>query len=427
MRRLAGALVATAVLAGCAGVPERLPARYVEDGRVHRTTVDSAAARYIVEQGTSLLGDDDDGDARAADGRVARDAGWDRYVAGLIDDPTLSADPERLRTVARTVSVDFATALYRLQVQSRPDNRAFRARIDRMQAALARGERPASPVSATPVVIAGTPVIAPPRPRVRIALVPGWRWRTSPANGADLERVRPVADGLGFPSTRIETDEDGTVEENAHAVAQWLRNAPGDEPIVLVSASKGGPEAALALDALRDTPVADRVVAWINVSGLMGGSAIADGSLAWPARAFVQGLMLMIGGSMRPVESMTQARSRERRDALDLPEHLVVVNYVAAPYSGDITPRGAFTWSFLRPSGPNDGITLLADARMPGITLIEPGVDHFLAGPQVDARLAAILLATLDLVAERRAGRRAGRDEPAPLATLPAHPSLGTR
>lgn len=399
---------------------------------MHRTTVDTPAARYVVEHGASIVqGDRTRSSAppittgnRASS---ARDPGWDRYIAGLIADPTLSADPERLREVARTVSVDFATALFRLQVRARPDNHAFHARVERMQTALARGEIPPYSAATGPVVVAGTSVIAAPRPRVRIALVPGWRWRTSPANGADLERVRPVADALRLACERIETDEDGTVEENARAVAQWLRDAPGDEPIVLVSASKGGPEAALALDALRDTPAADRVVAWINVSGLMGGSPIADGSLAWPARAFVQGLMLVIGGSMRPVASMTQSRSRERRDGLDLPDHLVVVNYVAAPYSGDITPRGAFTWSLLRPNGPNDGISLLTDARMPGITLIEPGVDHFLAGPQVDARLAAILLATLDLVAERRAGPRADRGAPAPLATLPVEAAVGTQ
>ena len=73
------------------------------------------------------------------------------------------------------------------------------------------------------------------------------------------------------------------------------------------------------------------------------------------------------------------------------------MQYVATPLSGDITDNVRSRYAYLRKYGPNDGLTLLADELMPdGITIIEPGVDHFYRDPEIDLKSLAIA----NLVAE---------------------------
>ena len=72
-------------------------------------------------------------------------------------------------------------------------------------------------------------------------------------------------------------------------------------------------------------------------------------------------------------------------NGIRLPRHILVVQYVGAPLSGDISDDVRGRYTYLRKYGPNDGLTLLADqigaAR---ITIIEPGVDHFYRDPERD-------------------------------------------
>jgi hypothetical protein len=45
----------------------------------------------------------------------------------------------------------------------------------------------------------------------------------------------------------------------------------------------------------------------------------------------------------------------------------------------------------LRKGGPNDGLTLLADELLPnGIAVIEPGIDHFYAAPDIEVKSVAL-------------------------------------
>jgi hypothetical protein len=61
---------------------------------------------------------------------------------------------------------------------------------------------------------------------------------------------------------------------------------------------------------------------------------------------------------------------------------------------GDVRSR----YNYLRKFGPNDGSTLLADDLMPGgITIVEPGFDHFYRDPDINLKS----LALANLVAEK--------------------------
>jgi hypothetical protein len=156
--------------------------------------------------------------------------------------------------------------------------------------------------------------------------------------------------------------------------------------LIIVSASKSGPEVALALTKLG--PAETRhVAAWINTVGALQGSPVADENLA-PELELIVGKVDPAGR-----ESITTARSRQRFASFRIPDHVLVVNYFGIPVSGSISflaRRGFFP---LRKYGPNDGLVLLSDMIIPrGVTLTELGSDHFLINEHLDVKSVALAI-----------------------------------
>ena len=71
-----------------------------------------------------------------------------------------------------------------------------------------------------------------------LAFVPGYGYRKNPTTGADFAGPREILDRLGYRTVLIETDELGTVEENAVFIADTVRRmAARESKVVLISAS----------------------------------------------------------------------------------------------------------------------------------------------------------------------------------------------
>jgi hypothetical protein len=281
---------------------------------------------------------------------------------------------------AHAAGLDAAAELFSRKIDAVPRNRAFRMRYEQ---ALAE------------------PVVRAPRGgRELFLLVPGWRYRTDPATGADLAQVRAVLERLGLEARLALIEENDTVEENAAALAADIeRLAPSGRRLVLVSTSKGGPEAHLALDRLRRADGAGQVAAWVNIGGLLQGTAIADYWDTWPRSWLAAIGFALRGHHTRAIPSMTTAASRARAAGLQLPPHVLVVNFLAVPRERDLTDWTRGNYAILAEHGPNDGLTLLADAIVPeGITVAELGFDHFFRTPDLDARIAAMAVAVLALL-----------------------------
>ncbi len=321
-------------------------------------------------------------------------AAW-TWAAAAADEPTVfaaldrgdtSALREALAALARNASVDHAASVLAAALEAKPRNRAFRARLERH-------------AEVAPAALADVP------PRYLFLMVPGWRYLLNPETGADLARPRAVLERIGFEARLVPLDQNGTVEDNAAALAaEVARLADERRALVLVSTSKGGPETHLALDRLRREERAQHVAAWVNIGGLLNGSAVADFWETWPQSLLAMVGFALQGLSTRSIASMTTAASRARFAAARLPAHVLVINYLAVPMAAEVTPPAQSNYARLAPHGPNDGLTLLADAIVPqGITVVARGLDHFYAAPDLDQRIAAMALA---LVAELEA--RAG-------------------
>jgi triacylglycerol esterase/lipase EstA (alpha/beta hydrolase family) len=290
---------------------------------------------------------------------------------------------DALLSLARASSLDEAAAFFADAVERLPRNRAFRARFD--------------------AALAGPLAPPPGQARYLFVLVPGWLYRTNTESGADLARPHRVLAARGYAVRLAEIDENGTVEANGDALAAELARLAGDgRRLVLVSTSKAGPETQLALDRLERAGKAGHVAAWVNIGGLLNGTPLADHWDAWPRSWLAALAFAFMGHGTESIGSMTTGARRPRFAELGLPAGMLAVTYIGAPRAAEVSPGARDDYAIIAPHGPNDGMTLLADALVPqGVTVVERGLDHYFAAADLDRRIAAMAQAVLETVAEK--------------------------
>ena len=242
----------------------------------------------------------------------------------------------------------------------------------------------------------------------RFLFIPGFHYLTDPTSGADFLNQRTLMRALGIDVQLAATQEDGTIEENAQIVAQTIRSVSRYNPkLILVSTSKSGPETALALGRILGPGETNSVRAWISVGGLIRGTPLANRAMALPQSWIIPLIFSLQKVSFRSVPDLTTRASRARMESIRLPQHILVVEYVAAPLSGDIAEDVRARYRYLRKYGPNDGLTLLADELIPGgVTIIEPGVDHFYRDPEINMKSLAIANVVAGALNDRSSLRR---------------------
>jgi len=362
--------------ASCTSYP-RIPASGGPPGRPLITTVDSNLAKYALENPL-------DG-SRTNPGLDNQIAGIDeRYRAAPLDRQTLKA-------ISHNSSPDFAALFLIKQLLSNPRNLKFQtnylAETKRIKSDLERNE--------------WSEIAQPALRRYEVLFAPGFHYLTDRSSGADFAHQRQFFDELGVRVQLIKIEEDGTVEENAAIIAATIRTL-ADTKVILVSTSKAGPEVALALGKILAPDETAQVKAWISVGGLIRGTPLADYATTWPQSWIVRLMFLYSRTDFRGIPGLTTTASQARMEGIRIPDRIMIVEYIAVPLSGDIYGGVRGRYVRLRKGGPNDGLTLLADELLPnGIAVIEPGIDHFYAAPDIEVKSVALA----NVVAEMLQGR----------------------
>jgi hypothetical protein len=379
--RTAVALALAACCGACMVETRRLPAHGVVEGTRVETTVDSELARYLL-------------------GRRVPGAAVDPQLEARVDEARATVHGAGVREALTRISQespDLATLLLAEALATEEGSARLRRLYAQELEVVEEGSGRSLDASGYTLLFA-----------------PGWLYRSHAENGAGFERQLAVAARMGIEAERIETDENASVEHNAGAIAHELRlRRSTGRRYVLVSASKSGPEVALAL-AMLSAEEAEPVAAWINVAGVIGGSPLADAALVAPR---CWGALALFGWRRWGLEGMRSMSTRVRRRGLGelrIPEHVLVVNDLPLPLSGQVSARARQGYQDMRSLGPNDGLALTLDEVFPGgETLVELGLDHYLAAPDIDRRTEALTRAVLRRVQER------GREGPWPAHELP--------
>lgn len=220
-----------------------------------------------------------------------------------------------------------------------------------------------------------------------ILFVPGFLYKRHPRTGADFSRPQKILTQLAIHHRFVKTQEDGAIEENAKLVAEAiLAGRDSERKLIVVSASKSGPEVALALTQLAEMDLS-HVAAWLNLVGTMQGSPLAEERL-WDNFRYLLGTVDMAG-----VRSLQPQISQSRFARIQVPDGVIVLNYVGIPVSGSLSYLAKRGYNSMKADGPNDGLSLLPDLlyrHQP--TLIEIGSDHFLLTQDIEAKTVALTI-----------------------------------
>lgn len=374
-RRSASWALLGLVLTAAAQAQPSLPAAGRVADQAVRVTVDSEAARQYLENYVQH------GSAQSGDGAI------DAAMAAANAQPLSNT---LLQTLTERFSADLATLylvdrLYRDERNAR-FQRAFHEQLARIRA---QGGAVALPSEYR---------------RYLMVFVPGYAYALDRTTGADLGRQRDLFERAGFDTVLIETDELGNVEPNAKIVAeQILRLSAQGRPIVLVSASKGGAEAALALGRELTPAQARQVRAWVSIGGLLRGSPYADWASQWPRKWLAGAAFLWRGLKPRVIRNLTTEKRRAVFDDLAFSPHTLMLQYVGAPLSGHIEKGVRGRYKVIKKIGPNDGLTLLLDEIIAGSAVItDIGLDHYYRDPEIDLKTLALAIVVLEALRTSR-------------------------
>jgi hypothetical protein len=357
-----------------------LPVKGHLAGESISTTVDSAIAQYYLEHSFSPAAANSELDRRIVDIEQ-------RFKERPLDWLTL-------KEISARTSPDFATLFFIKRSLSDSRNarlqKAYRQEVSRINAAAGRTVR----------AVAARNQLR----QYELIFIPGFHYLSDQSSGADFYNQRQLFARLGLHFELAATLEDGTIEENAAIVADLVRaKSKSKARLILISASKGGPETALALGKILEPGETESVKAWLSVGGLIEGTFLADHVSGWPKSWLARIILRYSGIDPRSLPGMTTTASRERMKQITLPSHIFLLEFIGAPLSGDIANDVRHRYIELRKYGPNDGLTLLADELVPyGVTIIEPGLDHFYQDPEIDLKSLALANVVADELSRER-------------------------
>ena len=361
---------------GCASIA-KYPVQGTLADQAITTTIDSELSKYYLEH---YLRND----------RInpAYDQEIDRALAIWNQRPL---DSDSLRALTQDFSPDFATLYFVSRIYQDPRNRktqdAFHAHVATLRAK--------GPSEIFRIAKRSAPYL--------IVFVPGYAYKKDPTTGADFAQQRRLMTEAGFRNVLIETDELATVDKNAQIVAsEILRLNEEHRRIILVSTSKGGTEVALAIGKLLPPERLEGVKAWISIGGLLRGTPSADQALQWPKSWLVRAAFFFTGHRGEVIEDLSTKKRREVFAQLEFPEHIVTLQYVGVPLSGQIAEYVQGRYDDLKNLGPNDGLTLLGDELVEGgIVITDIGLDHYYLDPEIDLKTFALASVVLDLLEGR--------------------------
>lgn len=362
-------LAAVALTLGCSrpidlsapGRPESELATLVDSEPARRLLAD-LLARYDLDPRLAAL--------PAA--RNGADGLHDTHARRLPDQP-------QLRRLGEEVSMDFAALAFAQALLADPRSRGVQTAFD----GFLRGgvERSVSALQ---------------RPnafRYTVVFAPSWLYRSHPETGSDFAAQRQLLTRLGISTRLVASGESDSVEDNAATIVGALRAMVPHGRIILVSASKSGAEAALALSRLTPDESA-HVAAWVNIAGALRGTPLADKTLRPPARWIARGIFWVSRWDWAGLTSLATEPSQRRLAGLQLPGSITVLNVVAVPVSGSVGYQVFSGYQILISDGPNDGVVLLADTVWPGgVNLVALGADHLFVRWREDDYTLALLRA----------------------------------
>jgi hypothetical protein len=234
--------------------------------------------------------------------------------------------------------------------------------------------------------------------------VPGLGYKEDTTTGADFSRQRRLLDQYGVSNELIETEEWGLSDGNALIIAEHLKKInKKHNNILVVSASKGGLETAIALSELLNPNELSNVKSWVNVGGILKGSPIADNYLKAPKCWFAQFMLWTKGNNIEIVKDLSYKKRSLEFEKLNIPKTINVINFLGVPLATQINKEIKSRYCSMIELGPNDGLTPIADEiTKNGYVISELGLDHYYRDELIDKKTLALAYVAIKLEEKKR-------------------------
>lgn len=233
--------------------------------------------------------------------------------------------------------------------------------------------------------------------------IPGLGYKEDTTTGADFSRQRRLLDQYGISNELIETEEWGLSNVNALIIADELKLInESNNNILIVSASKGGLETAIALSELLRPDEINNVKSWISVGGILKGSPIADNYLKAPKCWVAEFMLWTKGKNIDIVKDLSYKKRSVEFEKLNLPEHINVIHFLGVPLATQINKEIKRRYCSMIELGPNDGLTPIADEiTKNGYVISELGLDHYYRDELIDKKTLALAYVAIKLEEKR--------------------------
>lgn len=203
------------------------------------------------------------------------------------------------------------------------------------------------------------------------------------------------AERLGWQVDTIPLASDGSMAGNAQMIVDWLRAERSGSRVVLVSLSKGRSDLKMALTLPGAERAFERVVCWLNLSGILSGTPLSEWLLSWQLEAAFSRLYYsMRGASVEFVRDLRREAGAPLDFELALPSHVRMISVAGFPQRRHMTSGvGRRCYDRVSPHGPNDGVIVLEDVcALPGVLYPIWGADHLMrSGTDMDELMNALL------------------------------------
>lgn len=225
-----------------------------------------------------------------------------------------------------------------------------------------------------------------------ILFVPGLAYKIDITTGADFSKQRNLLNKYGIKNSLIETGELGLADENANIIADKIKNSPSKK-IILVSASKGGLEASIALGKLLDIHSSKKIHSWINVGGILQGTYVAEDHCNFPKSIIPIVLLKLKGVSSELIGDIQYIKRSSSFKFLTFNKEIKIIHYIGVPFRSQVKENIESNFKTLAALGPNDGLTTVTDSiAPPGIVIPEIGLDHYFKDIDIDKKTIALAL-----------------------------------
>lgn len=233
-----------------------------------------------------------------------------------------------------------------------------------------------------------------------VLFIPGFMYKSDTTTGADFKKQRELLLKYGVNNKLIEIKENGLVDENARLISNYIeQEAYSHKNIMLVSASKGGLETAIALGKYLKKGAVDKIRAWISIGGIHRGTYLADHAIKFPKSILARIVAWIEGFKFSQIQDMTVSKNEKIFNSLKLPKGIFYLQFIGVPLSGQVSDEIKSRYSELADYGPNDGLTTIKHELVEqGEAIVELGLDHYYRDPNIDKKTLALLITTLNKV-----------------------------